>query len=379
MSFHIFKFRFKAMFRQKEILFWNALFPILLCTCFVVAFSNISKKEWGFKSIPVAVVYEKEDAAFKTVLEAVASDDSQGDEFLNVTVTDLTDAKELLENEDIEVIIRVNDKIDMIVANNGLNQTAVKSFIQQYELKQSMVKDIMKDHPEKMTEVVSGIMTSVETVRTESLTSTEIDSFSTYYFSLIAMALLFGGMFGMQCAKEMKANTSPVGMRKCVSSAKRGKLIVSEVLASYLIHLMTIVVLLLYMIFVLKINLGNQIGYIALVCVMGSAMGISLGMFIGSFAKLSEGVQSAIFLTVSLGSSFFAGLMVPDIKSWVIHKMPVIMKVNPASLIEDALYSLIVYDTHERFFGNLIILGGITVVLCFASYLMTRRKSYASL
>lgn len=379
MFWHIFKYRFLSMLKQKEIVFWNALFPILLCTCFVIAFSNITNKAYKFKSIPVAVVYEKEDASFKSVLETVAEDDSQGEKFLKVTETNLEEAKKLLNDKEIEVVIKVNDSIDMMVAKTGLNQTAVKSFIQQYNLKANMVKDILESHPEKMAEVSKSLMSTAETVLNKELTAAKVDSFSTYYFSLIAMTLLFGGMFGMQCAREMNANTSDVGMRKCISPAKRGRLIIAEVFANYILHLIIMAILLVYMVFAMKIDLGDQIGYIALVCVVGSAVGISIGMFLGSLSKIREGVQDALFVILSLCSCFLSGLMMPDIKSFIVHNVPIVAKINPASLIEDSLYSLLVYDTHERFFGNLIILAGIAVVFCLLSFLLTRRKSYASI
>jgi ABC-2 type transport system permease protein len=53
--------------------------------------------------------------------------------------------------------------------------------------------------------------------------------------------------------------------------------------------------------------------------------------------------------------------------------------INPAALITDAFYSLYIYESLSRFFLNIGILSGFSVVLAAASYLFVRRERYASL
>ena len=65
MFLHLFKYRFKSFLREKEEFFWCLIFPLILFLCFKLAFSSIADKEWAFHSIPVAVVYEKENAKVK--------------------------------------------------------------------------------------------------------------------------------------------------------------------------------------------------------------------------------------------------------------------------------------------------------------------------
>ena len=126
---HLYKYRLKALLRMKEDIFWCLFFPIILCTCFFAAFSGISDKTNNFHSIPTAVVYEKENAIFKATLDAVSKSDTQGEEFLNVTETDIASAKSLLNDGKVDAIIYVGDEISMTVAKSGLNQTAVQRFL----------------------------------------------------------------------------------------------------------------------------------------------------------------------------------------------------------------------------------------------------------
>lgn len=379
MFLHLFKYRFKSFMRSKEEVFWVALFPILLCTCFVAAFSKINDKEFLFHSIPVAVVYEQENQIFETVLKSLSSDGSDDESFFKVTETDAQSAEKLLADSEVDAVITVDSSVRMTVAKEGLNQTAVQNFISQYIQKSALIGDILKDKPDEAAGLIGSVFGSSEYVTEGKLTDAEMDPMASYYFALIAMALLFGGFFGMRCARQMKADITPEGMRKSVAPIKRSTLIIAEFLATYLIHLILIVILLLYMVFILRINLSGSIGYIALTCAAGSLFGISSGLFIGSIPKLKEMAQTTIFIVFSLLSSFLGGLMVWTIRVNIERSAPVINRINPATLIADALYSLLIYDTHERFFRNIITLAASAVVLCAVSILMTRRNSYANL
>ena len=370
--------RLKALLRMKEDIFWCLFFPIILCTCFFAAFSGISDKTNNFHSIPTAVVYEKENAIFKATLDAVSKSDTQGEEFLNVTETDIASAKSLLNDGKVDAIIYVGDEISMTVAKSGLNQTAVQSFLDEFEQKSSLISDIVKENPDKLVSLIGNIFSSRTYISEKKLTDSPMDEISVYYFSLIGMAALFGGFLGSSVARQMQPNITPEGMRKSTAPVKRHTMIAAEFLAAYTLQLISMAILLFYMICVLHINLGNEAGYVALTCAAGSLVGIASGIFVGTL-PVKENVQIAIFLVYSLGSSFLSGLMVHPIKIWIEKSMPIINCINPATLIQDALYSLVIYNTHERFFTNIITLTVISVILCTLSYLMTRRKNYANL
>jgi len=375
---HLYKYRLKSLLCMKEDIFWCLFFPIILCTCFFAALSGISDKTNNFHSIPTAVVYEKENAVFKATLDAVSKSNTQGEEFLNVTETDIASAKSLLNDGKVDAVIYVGDEISMTVAKSGLNQTAVQSFLDEFEQKSSLISDIVKENPDKLVSLIGNIFSSRTYISEKKLTDSPMDEISVYYFSLIGMAALFGGFLGSSVARQMQPNITPEGMRKSAAPVKRHTMIAAEFLAAYTLQLISMAILLFYMICVLHINLGNEAGYVALTCAAGSLVGIASGIFVGTL-PVKENVQIAIFLVYSLGSSFLSGLMIHPIKIWIEKSMPIINRINPATLIQDALYSLVIYNTHERFFTNIITLTVISVILCTLSYLMTRRKNYANL
>lgn len=54
MFVHNFKYSLKILFKNKGLLFWTFIFPIILGTLFNLAFSNIEKTE-NFNKIDVAI------------------------------------------------------------------------------------------------------------------------------------------------------------------------------------------------------------------------------------------------------------------------------------------------------------------------------------
>lgn len=377
MFWHIYKYRFKSLIRAKEETFWSMLFPIILCTCFVVAFSNIS--DYKFHSIPVAIVYEQENEAFRQTVDSLSKDDSQGEAFLKLQEVSRSEAEKLLNKNKVDAIIIVNDSIDIIVNDSGINQTAISSFVNQYLQTETLINDIAQNNPEQLSEIIDSISDSSDYVSHASISDNVASPVTAYYFSLIGMAALFGCYLGSTCARQLKADITSEGLRKCISPVSRAVLILSEFMVSLTIHLSGLAILLFYMKFVVKINLGNQLGYIYLTCLIGSLFGVSFGMFVGSIPKIKENVQVGVLTLLSLLSSFFSGLMMADMKIIIQKHAPWFAKINPATLIQDSLYSLLIYDNHDRYLENMIILSFMALILCLASIFMTRRTTYANL
>ena len=227
---HIFKYRFKTLIREKEEIFWNALFPIVLATFFYLAFSSISNKAYVFHSIPVAVVYEQENAAFTATLNSLSEDASQGEEFLIINNTDIETAKDMLKKEDVVAIITVNESINVTVTKSGINQTAIQSFVSQYLQKEALIKDVMATNPAAIDDLIAAMQNEADCIKNASLSGNDIDPMITYFFSLIAMALLFGGFFGLKTGRQLKADTSPEGLRKSLSPGRKAMVSVGMLL-----------------------------------------------------------------------------------------------------------------------------------------------------
>lgn len=76
---------------------------------------------------------------------------------------------------------------------------------------------------------------------------------------------------------------------------------------------------------------------------------------------------------------FFSGMMGITMKYIIDTNMPILNKINPASMITDGFYSLYYYDTLDRYWLNIIgilIFSGIMITL---SYTSLRRQKYDSI
>lgn len=104
------------------------------------------------------------------------------------------------------------------------------------------------------------------------------------------------------------------------------------------------------------------------VALLGSMLGVSLGIFVSSIGKMGEGVKIGILLAVSMTCSFLAGLFNGTMKDVVERNVPFLNRINPAAVISDALYCINVYDDPVRYTKNLILLGILCIAMCWEHF-----------
>ena len=134
-----------------------------------------------------------------------------------------------------------------------------------------------------------------------------------------------------------------------------------------------------YLKYILGVNFGSHMLPLMLVALVGSFIGTATGFFIGSFGGMRQETKIGISVAVTMSECFLSGLMVGNMYHIIQEICPILNKLNPASLIVDALYSLDIYSDYTRFGQNLGILCVIAALLCTGSYLMVRRERYASI
>jgi ABC-2 type transport system permease protein len=212
-----------------------------------------------------------------------------------------------------------------------------------------------------------------------SFTTGSVDPMVNYFYALIAMGCLYGCFAGMSSATEMKANLSTLGARRVIAPTNKMIVILADFLATIVVQFGCNIVTLLYLVFVWKIDFGQKIPFITATILVGSIIGVSAGLFVGSIGQYAERSKMAIILAITMVECFLSGLMVQGMKNIVEHHMPILNRINPAALIVDAFYSLNIYDTYGRYFQNMASMLVIAVLLCVGSFLAIRRERYASL
>lgn len=376
MFLHNFKYEFINTIRQKELVFWMMCFPIILGTFFQIAFGDLYEKESMFQKIPVAVVEVKSDDTFKTVINELSSGDSP---LFKAQYTDEKKALSLLETGEISGIIYVHENITLSVSGKGIEQTIIKTFLEQYQTQKVIITDIATNNPAQMKSAINALSEEISSNQNIELSKNKVDPYSQYFHNLIAMVALFGAMSGLYVATANQGNLSPVGARKSVSPTPKIKLIVSHLLAAYLTQLICVVISITYILFVLKVDMSNKIGFTYLSGAVGALVGVTLGFFIGAIGKMSEAIKTAIALMLSMVSCFLSGLMVGNMKGVIALYCPIINKINPAAVISDLFYCLSIYDDFSRYIGNIIVLLIMSVIFTTGGFLLTRGRKYASI
>lgn len=391
MFIHNFKYMLKKLLHDKMLIFWTFAFPLILGTFFSLAFSNIEEGE-TLDIINIAVVKSERfensliwEEAFKTL-----SDKNNEDRLFNTKYVDLDEAKDLLNKEEITGYVILEDTPKVVVMNNGINETVLKQVVQEID-EEVIIKNVMdikmneylmnsQDMSSFYEEMYTDIYSIVDShANIKDISSSNLSYTMIEFYTLIAMTCLYGGILGIVAINQNLANMSSNGRRVAVSPTSKFKLIISSSLASYLIQLVGLLLLFIYTIFVLKVDYGNNLLYVIILSLVGSFAGLSLGIFIGSIFKTNENVKTGIIISVTMLGCFLSGMMGITMKYIIDKNIPILNKINPASMITDGLYSLYYYDTYDRFYFNVISLLVFSFIMLTISSISLRRQKYDSI
>lgn len=376
MFFHTLKYAIKSTIRTKELIFWSFIFPFILGTLFYCAFGNAFKSTEVFTKIPVAVVGDT-NKTFNEVMDSLSG--NRDDALFAVTYTDEADAKKRLENKEISGIFFAGETITLTVKENGMNQTVMTVFLNQYLQTENTIQNVISENPAAVQSAISALNSKVLNYTDVDTANGNMDAYVQYFYALIAMSCLYASFLSLDRTVKLQADLSPLGQRRGVAPVNKYISIASEFTSCLIIQFLIECMLLVYLTVILKIDFGDRIPQMLMLMFFGDAIGVSFGIFIGAIPRISEGVKIGISTSTCMLFCFCSGLMFSGMRLLIEHVFPLFNRVNPAALIVDSFYALNVYDTYERFTVNMIILAVMALILCIASVYMTRRNKYASL
>ncbi|SFG68093.1 ABC transporter permease [Sporolactobacillus nakayamae] len=377
---HIFIYRFKCLIRDKQLVFWTLLFPILLGTFFYMAFSNLNNEE-TFQPIDAAVVNDsayQHDTQFKSVMENV----SKGkDRLFHLKVaSNREEAEKWLKKDKIKGFFTSGEVIKLTVKDTGISQSIMKSFADQYRTSSSMVTSIVKENPKALQ---NGLLNDLGNHRTyvKEVTggSAEPNNVLNYFYSLIAMACLYGSFWGMKEVTDIQADITDRAARVNMAPVHKLKAFLAGSCAALVILFVEILILLAYLRFGLNISFGNRAGFVVLTALVGSVLGVSFGAFISALVKKGEGLKIALLMVATMAGSFLSGMMFMNMKYLIAAYVPPLAWLNPVNLLTDAFYALYYYDSLHRYALNLGMMFLFIIFFCTGTYLIVRRRKYASI
>lgn len=371
---HNLKYAFKTLLKNKTVVFWTLLFPIGLATFMYMAFGNVFENDELFSEIPVAVIVNEKNEGFEEVLSQLSKGD---DKLIKIVDEDKDKADELLKNGEITGIIYVASEPSLKVSKETYESTILKTILEEYDRAQSVAMDVASVNPEAVTDAIKRLSSDTK-YHTEKTSSHGIQNqYYSYFYAIFAMSCLFSSFAGADRISKLQANESALGMRRCLVPTSKLTILFAEFTSMLLVQFVIECLALVYMTLI-GIKFGDRYPALLLILFVGSAIGIAIGAIVGSFANLDAGRRQGICVAIGMISSVLADLTVSGIKDMIEHKLPIINRINPASLISDAFYALNVYEDYSRYARNMITLSVMALIMIFISFLLLRRNKYAS-
>lgn len=394
MFIHNFKYAFKTLFRNKALIFWTFAFPIILGAFFKMAFSNIESSE-KLDIINIAIIENedlKENEIFTQVFDNL-SDEENEDRLFNTKYATEEEAKLMLEKDDIIGYLVFEEKTPKIIVNtSGINETIFKYVTEEVSQTENIMQNVVENKistgnlnmQENPDEIYARIYKEVQEIIEENaniknISSNNLSYTMIEYYSLIAMTCLYGAILGVVAINQSLPNMSNNGKRVAISPTNKGKVIFSSLLASYLTQIIGVALLFVFTIFVLQVDYGTNLLLVIILALVGSLAGLSLGLSVGTLIKTNENAKTGIIIAISMLGCFLSGMMGITMKYVIDKNIPILNKINPASMITDGLYSLYYYDTLDRYIFNVASLLVFSAVLIIASYISLRRQKYDSI
>ncbi len=365
MFLHSFKNTFKILLREKSMLFWALLFPIILGVFFKLAFGGISDQE-KFETIDIGVSERAlADENFKNFLEQM-----QDEKYF--VVTKANDEGILDTNPDIKVYIEDKEKI--YAKKSGIKETIVETILNAYLQKYEMISRIMQKNPQ--TDI--GKLLDIDD-HIKDLSRKSVDPVNVFFYTLVGMTTIYGYMWGLFIIYQYEANLSVNAKRNAVSPMKKSVSLLASSLVAWIINFVITLVFIFYLDYILGVDFGNRFLLMVFLSLVSSLAGISFGIFLGVSNKKSLEFKTNLGIAITMLMSFLAGMMIANMKVLIQENIPILGKINPVAVTTDAIYSLYYYESTARFYDDIILLILISLAFLLGSLFFMRGKEYESL
>ena len=339
----------KNLFREKNLLFWTLIYPIIMAVFFYTGFSGIINVE--LEKIQVGI---DSNNPIIFILDDI--------DLLNINKMTEDEGNTKLQNEEIHGFI--DKDLNLLVGKSGINQSIIKEILDQIKqagkLNRPMENlDFSKDYVLDRNQNANGIII--------------------IFYSLIGMVSTYGLFSGIETVSLIQANLTNLGKRLNSTPLKKSEFLMAGIIVSLTLNLLANGLLVLFIQYALKVNLLTEIKYSLIFIILGNIFGVALGVFIGVSNKQSANVKVLISLMITLFSSFISGMMAPNVKVLIDKNMSIVGRLNPISIMTNNLYRINLLEITEGVREGIIVLSIYSLILIAISYVFLRRKTYDSI
>ena len=373
----------KMIIRNKTALFWGFFFPIALMLLFKITFGNIVSTENSLDERNVAVVLQGEGLYqdnFKAMMDEIA--EGTGTDELNIKVeyTDLDTAAEKLDNKKVDFYYVVSDEeVEVHLGEKYGIATGMiaREIADTYKVNMDIIDECMTSDPSKMEEVAQSLQKRISYISLEDKEG--IDIYMWYYISTLVMGIFFDYSSGIRVLATIRADVSGSAMRVAISSSSKTKMVLSCLLAQLILSLSKTAVHILFMQFVIGIDILSKAGLVAIGIASATVFSICLGILLGMFFKGDAQARENKSLGIVMLSVFISGEMIVTLPGYIEKFAPIVNRINPATLFNKIFYRILLCENTGDLMTNIAIITAASVLMLVVSIIILRRETYASL
>lgn len=393
-----FKYTVLSILRERSVVLWVILFPLILATLFNAMFKGMDETAFTLPTISVAVVDGSEGTAgdsFDATMNALSSSDDGDPLLAPVYVKTADEAFDLLKAGDTIGTITLDaggwpslelspGTGDVGVSMEQVKRTVLADVVDDYCRSREAAEDIIANDPMALAnpEVVDSFSSRADYTSELAITHSKTKEYVRYFYALLGFAALMAAMVGLNAVGAIQPNVSPLGARRALSGTSRARMLAGSIAASWFISYAALLLAFVYIRFVLGVEFGNREGACVLGMAVAALMATSLGALIGAFPGIPLDAKGGVLTALTCLLSLFAGLYgTPAMRlaDQVAREVPWLASINPAKQVTDLFYSLYVYTSLDPFYQTIGVLMAITAVFALVAALLMRRQRYASL
>ncbi len=381
------KYSLKILLRNKALIFWTFAFPIILGLFFNLAFQNIEKNE-QLQVIDIAIINSNDYNNNKIVKESLNELTKGKNKLFNIKLTDEKTSKDLLKNNKIIGYLTFKEnQVNITVKNSGVEETILKQVLEQIQTNSKIInKKVEKEISEQVAtnkkinyeQIYQNALSLLNenNIKINNISNKNLSYTMIEYYTLIAMACLYGAMLSMFIINYQLPNMNSTGKRISASPINKTKQLISSLLSAYIVQIIGLLLLFLFTIFILKVDYGKNLLYVIITSLCGALSGLSLGVATSTLFKTNENAKTGIIIAITMLFCFLSGMMGITMKYIIDKNIPLLNMINPANMITDALYSLYYYNTFDRFYKDILSLLIFSFIMILISIKGLRRQKY---
>lgn len=337
----VFKYKLLESLRQKEVVFWNILFPLIMATLFFLTIGRLDTAD-RLEPIPVAVT----GTFAQEVLPRIEMEN--GEKLFDIRTP--ADPEQALLDGEISGIVGGDWRMDLTIAKDDLNTSVLRTMTASMRHKGDLVEAVMQQNPSQ--ETLDKAMTRISQSENHIVpadNNMERNISNAYYYALLGMVCLAPSVLGVALVEEIHPQSEFLSSRRVsVAPVSRFRYLMAGSASQWVLSLVVAGFVILYMSTALGVDFGGQWGLVAASMVTGITIGLLFGMFLGLWIPGSGPMKIGVSVAAYIGSSFFAGMMSQDVRFLVENKAPWFAAVNPGSIVTRMFYSLYYYQTTEH-------------------------------